>query len=173
MTIPPEVLDIAGDIGVWTLTGLLLVIGLVGSVLPILPGTLILMVTAVIHYFIADADQRPGVTGFVILGILLALSYILESMASAAGAKQFGSTKWGIIGALIGGVVGMFFNIPGLLLGPFIGAFVAELLIAKQSLKDSARSSHGAFWGTIGGMVAKAICALLMVVVFLVDCLWL
>lgn len=169
----PEFLDIAGDVGVWTLTGILLVIGLVGSVLPILPGTLIIMVTAVIHYFLADADQRSSVTGFVILGVLLVLSYILESLASAAGAKQFGSTKWGIIGALAGGVVGLFFGILGLLIGPFLGAFVAEILIAKQSLKDSARSSHGAFWGTIGGMVAKAVCALLMVIVFFIDCLWL
>lgn len=152
---------------------MLLIIGLVGAALPVLPGTAIIMGASIIHYFVVGADQSPGWVGYTVLALLLILSYVLEILASSAGAKKFGSTKAGIWGALAGGIVGLFFGLPGLILGPVLGAFLAETTIAKQTLKKSANASHGAFWGVVAGALIKLVCAFLMVCTFFIDALWL
>lgn len=152
---------------------MLLLIGLAGAVLPMLPGTAIIMGAAVLHYFVVGADQSPGWVGYTILALFLILSYVLEILASSAGAKKFGSTKAGIYGALVGGIVGIFFGLPGLILGPVLGAFLAETTIAKQTIKNSANASHGAFWGVVAGALIKLVCAFLMICTFFIDALWL
>lgn len=152
---------------------MLLIIGLLGAVLPALPGTIIIMAASVIHYFVVGPDQSPGWIGYTIMALFLILSYVLEFLASSAGAKKFGSTKAGVWGALVGGIVGIFFGIPGLILGPVLGAFLAETTIAKQTLKDSANASHGAFWGVVVGSLIKLVCAFFMISTFFIDALWL
>jgi len=165
--------DLTIDIIGWIITSVLMIIGLIGAVAPMLPGTAIIMGAAVIHYFVVGADQSPGWVGYIILALLLILSYVLEFLASSAGAKKFGSTKAGIYGALVGGFVGIFFGLPGLILGPVLGAFLAETVIAKQTLKKSANASHGAFWGVIVGSLIKVVCAFIMICTFFIDALWL
>ena len=150
-----------------------MLVGLFGAALPVVPGTAIIMGASVLHYFVVGSDQSPSWVGFTILAILLVLSYVLEMLASSAGAKKFGSTKAGVIGALIGALVGVFFGLPGLILGPVLGAFLAEATIAKQTLKASANASHGAFWGVVAGALIKLVCAFMMVCTFFIDALWL
>jgi uncharacterized protein YqgC (DUF456 family) len=89
------------------------------------------------------------------------------------GAKYFGSTKWGIWGALLGGILGIFFVPIGIFLGPVIGALAAEMIIAKRQLKPAAKSTWGTVVGTMAGLVLKTILGLAMVGYFFIDVFWL
>ena len=104
-----------------------------------------------------------------VLGLILAVAYLIEFLSSAAGARWFGASQWGVWGVIIGGIVGFFFGLPGLVLGPIIGAFAFEILFAKQRIKPATKSTVGTVVGTVAGMVVKLVLALLMVGLFFAD----
>lgn len=159
----------------WIVLALIMITGFVGTFLPVLPGPLIIFVGAaihqVLHYFWRDDLAPLSIWGCVALTLLLALSALVEFLSGAMGAKWFGSTRWGAIGALVGGVVGLFFGIPGLLLGPLIGVFAFEMLFAKQQWKPATKSTWGTLLGTGVGLAFKVAIAAVMVVWFYVDTL--
>jgi uncharacterized protein YqgC (DUF456 family) len=155
----------------WVITSVLFLVGLAGTVVPLLPGPTIIFVAAIIHFFLAGAEHSPGWPGYTLLTILLILSFVLEWLASALGTKKFGGSKAGIWGALIGGIVGIFFGLPGLFLGPIFGALTAEIVIAKRKIKESGLAATGAFVGLIAGMVAKFGCSIAMIGIFLFSAL--
>jgi uncharacterized protein YqgC (DUF456 family) len=103
---------------------------------------------------------------------MAAISQTLEFVSGAAGARWFGGSRWGAAGALIGGIVGMFFFPFGLLLGPLIGAFLFEFGFARKKLRPSTVSGVGSVAGTLGGMIIKVALGVLMVGYFLVDVIW-
>ena len=163
---------------VWTVTITALVVGLVGTVLPMLPGPMLILAAAVwhvmaTHYWLHLPDAGMGWPGFSILVVFVAAAQFLETASSAMGAKYFGSTKWGIWGALIGGILGIFFVPIGIFLGPVIGALAAEMIIAKRQLKPAAKSTWGTVVGTMAGLVLKTILGLAMVGYFFIDVFWL
>lgn len=163
---------------VWTVTITALVVGLVGTVLPMLPGPMLILAAAVwhvmaAHYWLHLPDAGMGWPGFSILVVFVAAAQFLETASSAMGAKYFGSTKWGIWGALIGGILGIFFVPIGIFLGPVIGALAAEMIIAKRQLKPAAKSTWGTVVGTMAGLVLKTILGLAMVGYFFIDVFWL
>src|SRR5690606_32608974 len=94
----------------WLVTSTLLLAGLIGCVLPVLPGHLLILLGAVAHRIMLGAEGS-GLTwwSFIILGVMLAASQAFEFYSSAAGAQWFGGTRWGAAGALIGSIAGMFF----------------------------------------------------------------
>jgi uncharacterized protein YqgC (DUF456 family) len=153
----------------WIFIATLLIAGVVGTALPVLPGTIIILLAAVLHYFLIGPPNSIEWTGFILLLTLVIASYIIDFAGGAVGAKWFGATKWGAIGALIGGVVGIFFMPFGLLLGPLIGAFAAELAFARRHWKPATKSSVGSVVGTAGGIAGKLIIAFLMIVWLLFD----
>lgn len=168
--------EIWGGVGAgaaWVVTICLLVAGLVGCVLPILPGHLILLIAAVAHRLMLGRDGS-GLEwwSFLILIALLAASQIFEIASGAAGSRWFGGTRWGALGAFVGSIVGLFFLPFGLLLGPLIGAFAAELLFAKKKPQFAASSGVGSVVGTIAGMAVKIVVGVLMVAWFLADVFW-
>ncbi len=159
---------------VWLITGLLLLIGLLGTVLPLLPGTALILIAAIWHalamrYWLDAADPGIGWPGILILTLLATLSQLLETASSALGAKYFGSTQWGAWGALAGALVGIFFGIPGIFIGPVVGALVAELLIARRDLKPAAKSTWGTLLGTMAGLLLKVGFGLAMAGYFFLD----
>lgn len=159
---------------VWVITCLGLIIGLVGTVLPVLPGHALILAAAVwhyaaMHYWLGSADPGLGWPGFIILVVLVVATQVLETTSSAIGAKYFGSTKWGMFGALAGGLVGLFFSPIGLFLGPVIGALAAELIIARREFKPAAKSTWGTLLGTVAGLLIKVGLGLAMVVYFFLD----
>lgn len=107
--------------------------------------------------------------GFGILVLLMAISQIFEMVSGSLGSRWFGGTKWGALGALVGGIVGLFFLPFGLLLGPLIGAFGFERLFAKKEIRESAVSGVGSMVGTLVGIVVKVMVGLLMIVWFFLD----
>ena len=141
--------------------------GLLGSVLPGLPGTPLVLLAAIAHRLYFGA---AGVSNLVmiLLVVFTALSLALDYAATMIGAKKLGATRRGIIGAVVGGVIGLFFNVPGILLGPFVGALVFELT-GGRAFKDSARAGLGATLGLLAGAVGKLAFCLAMIGLFVVN----
>ena len=126
------------DVSIWTSVVLLLVIGFLGTFLPILPGTTLIIAGAYLFYFTMGWESSGlAWQGLVVIGVLYLASILLDGVSGALGAKWFGSSKWGIIGAIVGGIVGLFFGIPGLILGPIVGVFLFEILFAKKRVKEA------------------------------------
>jgi uncharacterized protein YqgC (DUF456 family) len=145
--------------------GALLVAGLLGSIVPWLPGPLLILVGALV-WAVATDFARVGPGRLILLTVLALLSYLLNFVAGAAGTRRYGGTRWGAIGAVVGGFAGLLFGPPGLLLGPMVGAVAGELLRGAD-LVDSVRSGWGAAVGLLAGIVADMAIALVMVSLFL------
>jgi uncharacterized protein YqgC (DUF456 family) len=103
--------------------------------------------------------------------MLTVLAWSLDLAAGALGAKRFGASRQAIVGAGIGALVGLFFALPGMLLGPFLGAVAGELL-ARRDLEQAGRAGVGAWLGLVLGIAAKLALSLSMIVVFLVARFW-
>jgi len=150
---------------VYALVALLLIVGLIGSVVPALPGVVLILAGAVVHAVATDFDPiGPG--RLAILGLLMVVAYALDYAAGALGVKRFGGSGWAVTGAVVGALVGLFFGLPGLLLGPLLGSLAAEYVYTRQ-LSTSARAAFGTVVGLLVGAVAKIGLALAMIALFL------
>lgn len=156
----------------WMVTGCLLLLGFIGTLVPFLPGHLILFFAAIAHRLMLGNESGVEWWTFVVLGVLLIVSQVLEFMSGAMGTRWFGGSKWGASGALVGGIVGIFFMPFGLLLGPLIGSMVFEFLFAKKKVKPATVSGVGSVLGTVAGLVVKMVVGVLMIVWFIVDVIW-
>ncbi len=153
----------------WLVTISLLVAGAVGCVLPVLPGHLIILIAAIAYRLMIGVESGLRWWSFAILIVLMAVSQAFEMFSGAAGAKWFGGTRWGAIGAIVGSIVGMFFLPFGLLLGPLIGAFVCEIAVARKQSHHAAFSGVGSVVGTLAGMGIKIAVGILMIAWFFLD----
>lgn len=162
-----------GCVGVgaaWLVTACLLAAGAVGCVLPVLPGHLIILLAAVAHrLMLGAAGSGLHWWSFVVLGVLMAISQTLEMVSGAAGARWFGGTRWGALGALAGAVLGMFFMPFGLLAGPLLGAMVCEIGLSRQQTRPAVISGVGSVVGTLAGMGIKIVIGAVMIIWFLLD----
>lgn len=156
----------------WAVAVCLMLAGLAGCVIPILPGHLVILVGAIAFRLMLGAESGLRWWSFVVLVLLLAVSQTLETLSGAAGSKWFGGTKWGSIGALAGGIVGLFFMPFGLFLGPLIGAVTLELAFGRKEARPAVVSGVGSVVGTLAGMGIKIAIGALMIVWFFVDVLW-
>jgi len=146
---------------------LVMLAGLVGSVVPGLPGTPLILVAAIGHrLYFGDASASNLVLG-VLVGLTI-VSLAFDFLATALGAKKFGATWRGALGALIGGIVGLFFSLPGIILGPFLGAMLFEMLGDKE-FKKAAHAGLGAMLGLLLGIVGKFSIGVMMAVLFAVN----
>jgi uncharacterized protein YqgC (DUF456 family) len=143
---------------------LLMLAGTVASILPAIPGTPVVLVAAILHrlYFGAASANNWVLGGLVVLTML---SMVFDYIASMAGAKRLGATWRGILGAVVGGVIGMFFALPGIILGPFLGALTFELA-GGYKLKPAARAGLGAVLGLLAGALGKFAICLVMIGLF-------
>ena len=149
----------------------LLVLGIIGTFLPILPGLLLSICGLLIYKFGTDAPlSMVYVWIFVFLTIL---STILNYVIPARTNRKYGGTRWGSIGSVVGTLVGLFFiPIPfGFLIGMFLGVFVGELLHDSTDKKKAWNSTKGAFIGFLYGTGFNFIVALAMILVVLIDIL--
>jgi uncharacterized protein YqgC (DUF456 family) len=153
----------------WLITVGLLVVGAAGCLLPVLPGHLLLFIAAVAHRLMLGADSGLQWWSFVILALLMAASQALEMLSGAAGAKWFGGSRWGALGALAGGIAGIFFMPFGLLVGPLVGAIAGELIVARQNPRPAVVSGVGSVVGTLAGMGIKLALGAAMIAWFFLD----
>ena len=143
---------------------LVVLVGIAGTVLPVLPGIAFVFGGLVLAAW-ADGFVRVGAITLAILGALTALAIAIDFAASAFGAKKAGASPRAVLGAGLGALVGIFFGLPGLLLGPFVGAVLGELS-ANRELVQAGKAGFGTWVGLLLGSVAKAALAFLMVGVF-------
>lgn len=141
-------------------------IGLVGLVLPGLPGAPLIFVGLVIAAW-GENFVYVGLWTIVALAILALLAYGVDFWATLFGAKKFGASKRAVIGALLGAVMGLFIGLPGVVFGPFIGAVIGELS-AQRSLPQAVRAGIGATIGLVLGSALKIALVFAMIGVFLV-----
>ena len=152
----------------WLLTIVLFAVGLIGTIAPVLPGTTIILAAAIIHRIMLGPDKSIGWRTIIVLVLLTLASYALDVLAGYFGAKYFGATKWGALGAILGALVGLFFGIIGLFAGPVIGAVAGEFIGGKRMI-DAGCAGWGSLLGNVGAMVAKLIIALAMISIFLIN----
>jgi uncharacterized protein YqgC (DUF456 family) len=156
------------DLFWWFFAIVLFAVGLIGTVVPVLPGTTIILAGAVIHRMMLGAEKSVGWTTLGILVLLTLATYALDFLGSYFGAKYFGATKWGTFGAIIGALIGLFFGIIGLFVGPVIGAIVGEFIAGKKMI-DAGKAGWGSLLGNLGGMIGKLVIALTMITIFLMT----
>ena len=149
----------------WFVVVTLFAVGLIGTVLPVFPGTIIILTGALIHRMMLGAEKSVSWRTIVILVLLTAGSYALDFLSGYFGARYFGATRWGMFGALLGALIGIFFGIPGLFIGPVIGAVVGEFLAGKRMI-DAGRAGWGSLLGNLGAIVGKLLIALVMIAIF-------
>jgi len=153
----------------WVLALGLILVGLAGTLLPVLPGVPLMLLGMIIAAWIGDFT-RIGPWTLAVLALLTALSVLLEFGAAALGARRLGASRQAVLGAAVGTMAGMFMGLPGLILGPFVGAVAGELLAQRQFTRVQTRAAvkagAGAWIGFIVGTVAKLGVAFTMLGVF-------
>jgi uncharacterized protein YqgC (DUF456 family) len=149
----------------WTLAIALVAVGLVGVVLPAVPGTLLIFAGLLIGAW-ADGFTRVGVGTIVVLAVVAAASYGIDFVAAALGVKRLGASRRAMAGAALGTLLGLPLGLPGLIAGPFVGALLGELA-ANRDLMRASRMGLAAWIGFAIGMVVKVAVAFLMIGIFL------
>jgi uncharacterized protein YqgC (DUF456 family) len=151
----------------WALAGVFVFSGLVGLVLPWIPGIPLIFAGLV---FAAWAEGFEFVGGWTIalLAAITLLTFGVDLWATMFGAKKFGASKRAVIGALIGSVAGLLLGFPGVVFGPFIGAVAGELS-ARRSLEQATRAGFGATIGLLLGAAIKLALALSMIGIFVAE----
>lgn len=153
----------------WILTALLILVGIAGTILPALPGTLFVVAGVALGAWIDDFT-RVSVTTVVVITVLGVISFAIEYIAGAMGAKKVGASREAVIGALIGTVLGIFTGLWGLIFMPLVGAFVGQYWVDRDLIR--ARDVGIATWiGMAIGTVAKIALTFLMVGIFIVALL--
>jgi uncharacterized protein len=155
----------------WTITLLLMAVGLIGTVVPLLPGTTVILGAAILHRFALGEAESVGWWTIAGLAVLTVLSYVLDILSGSLGAKWFGATRWGAFGGIVGALIGLFFFPWGLFLGPMIGVLLGEILGGKELL-PAGKSTWGTLLGTTAGMISKMIIAAMMIAWFVIAALW-
>jgi len=145
-------------------------IGFIGCVLPGLPGSPLVLIAAIGHrlYF---GQQSIDISVLIVLVLLTVFTLVLDYVASVYGAKRFGATWRGALGAVIGGIVGLFFNLPGIILGPFVGAVLFEMM-GGYEFKKASRAGLGAMLGLLAGVVGKCGVCMVMMLLFTVNVIY-
>lgn len=156
----------AGALLLWVLAIGLVLVGVAGTVLPGLPGAILVLAGLVLAAWI-DGFVRVGFGILAALAALTAATYALDVAATAAGTRRLGTSWWGVLGALLGTLGGLFFGLVGLLVGPFLGAFAAEL-IARRDVRQAGRAGLGAWLGLLLGTAGRLALVLAMIGVFAV-----
>ena len=151
------------------ISAVLIILGIIGSFMPILPGPL----TSWFGLFIVNLISSVEIdnTLLIITFIIAATIFILDSLIPIYGSKYFGATKYGIIGASIGLVIGIIIPIPfGILIGPILGALIGELLF-NNDLKKSIKSSIGVLIGFVASSFIKFVTSIVYLMIYIIQ-LW-
>lgn len=149
---------------------ILLVLGILGTFLPVLPGLFLSFCGLLIYKYGTDSDL--SMLYIWAFGILTAISAVLSYVIPAKTNRKYGGTRWGSIGSVIGTIAGMLTPIPlGFLIGMFVGVFIGELLHDSKDMKKALRSTKGAFIGFIYGTGFSFVVGVAMFLVVVLDIL--
>ncbi|HET7536104.1 MAG TPA: DUF456 domain-containing protein [Candidatus Didemnitutus sp.] len=159
------------EILVWCLAILLILIGLIGSAVPLLPGTTLILLAALLQKWLLSASLTWFAVGWIAAFWLI--SVLADFGCTMLGTKLFGGGKWGMAGATGGALAGMFFSLPALIFGTVFGAIAAEKIFGKRSDEQALKAGAGAAVGFLLSTVARLACALVMVGIYVIAVLYL
>jgi len=154
----------------YILAGALILIGLAGTVLPALPGLPVVFAGMLLAAWAGGFREISGWT-IALLAVLTAVSIGVDIAATALGAKRVGAGKGAMFGAALGTLVGAFFSLPGLILGPFLGAMIAELVRGRE-LAHASKIGFGTWVGLAVGTALKIALAFAMLGIFVLALLF-
>jgi len=158
------------DILLWTFCAGLIALGLVGTVLPALPGTALVLGGILLGAWI-DNFTRVGAATLVLIAALAVVAWVLDYVAALMGAQKVGASRLALIGAAVGTVTGLFMGVVGVLFMPLIGAALGEY-IARRDHKRAVRVGVATWLGIMVGLMAKVAVAFMMVGIFIAALLF-
>ncbi|MDB6055630.1 MAG: putative rane protein [Verrucomicrobiales bacterium] len=159
----------AVELIVFTLCILLMLALSFCALIPSIPAIPIVTAIPFLHRLIFKSHGAPGWI-LALIGVFCAVALLLDTLAGSYGAKKMGAGKLGIIGAIVGGIAGLFFGLPGIIAGPFVGALLFEMLGGRK-MKESAKAGLGATLGIFAGALGKFAISLLITILFCVGVL--
>jgi len=146
---------------------ILVIIGLIGSVVPIIPGPPIAFCGLLITHF--TSENPFTVKLLIILGALAILSSVIDNVLPVYATKKFNGSKKGVWGSAIGLVIGLFFFPPfGILVGPMVGAFVGEIADGKAA-NNAVKPAFGSFIGFLSSIFLRLILSMVMAYFFFME----
>lgn len=149
----------------------LIVVGVVlSAVLQIftLPGTVIQFVLILLYSALTDF-QSVSYGNIIFFAILALVSVLIDNIANLLGAKKFGASKWGVLGAFLGGLLSMIFmQLWAILFIPFLGAILFEIAFDRREWKSALKAGFGSLVGFLSGYLVRIVIAVINVIVFLV-----
>jgi uncharacterized protein len=148
----------------------LIALGLASAILPAAPGIPLIFIGI---WLIAGIDhyRHLGYGWLIVIAAVGAVGLTIDLLAGVLGVKRVGASKQAVLGALFGTVIGLFFGLPGLLLGPFLGSVLGELA-AGSSVLRSTNVGISAWLGLIFGTIIKLVSSLMMVGLLAVAWWW-
>jgi uncharacterized protein len=152
----------------WLAAIVLIVIGVIGTVLPALPGIIFVFGGITLAAYAEDFTRISGWT-IGVLAVLAVLGWALDFVAGLMGAKKAGASKLAIIGAAIGTVVGIFMGLVGVLFMPLVGAAIGEYIYLKghpEALQRAGKVGVATWLGLIAGMIGKVVIVFIMLGIF-------
>jgi uncharacterized protein len=158
------------NIVLWVVGVLLVIVGIAGIVFPALPGHVLIFAGLLLA---AWADNFTRVSGWTLalIGVIAALSYTVDFVAAALGAKHVGASPRAVVGAGLGTLLGIPFGLPGVLIGPLAGAVLGELSIHRQWGR-AAGVGIAAWIGFLIGTAVKVALAFVMIAIFIAALFW-
>lgn len=155
------------DIALFILSGLLMFLGLLGAILPVLPGPPLSYLGLLILQL---TEPTPFTTKFMIIWAVITVTVTaMDFLIPALGAKKYGATRYGILGTMIGLIAGLFFFPPlGIIIGPVVGALVGEYLFSRNH-RQAGRAAFGSFMGFMVSMLLKLSASAIMLFYFFVE----
>jgi len=156
------------ETAVWVITAILLLAGIAGTVVPGLPGSPLIVIAAVIHkLYLPELLSWYTLVGLTFLALV---AVGVDFLFTVAGAKRFGATKVGLVGAALGSMIGLLGSLPGIIIGALLGAAVAELAYAKRPPEEAFKAGIGAALGLVASLAGRMTLAVMMAALFLLDC---
>ena len=153
----------------WIAAVLLIVVGIAGSILPALPGTVLVLAGIVLGAWLDDFTRVKWWV-VMIVSILAVLAWVTDYLATVMGAKKAGASTLAIVGAALGTIAGIFMGLVGVLFMPFVGAVIGEL-IAQKNAKQAAKVGLATWLGLLIGTVVKLVLVFMMTGIFIVALL--
>ena len=153
----------------WVVVVLLIVVGVVGTVLPALPGTILVLAGIVLGAWLDDFTRVKWWV-VAIVSVLALIAWATDYLATILGAKKAGASKWALIGAALGTITGIFMGLIGVLFMPFVGAALGEF-VAQRNARQAAKVGFATWLGLLVGTVVKLVLVFMMIGIFVATLL--
>lgn len=131
------------------------IIGLLGAVIPVLPGTIISYAGLLCISFSSYSELSTA--ALVIWGVIAVAVIVMDYVLPGYFSKKFGGTKAGVTGATVGTIAGIFFGPLGIILGPFVGAVAGEMLAKKLTFEEALKVGFGSLMSFFVGTLFKLV----------------